>query len=507
MTLPLRFRWIFDIVSEIILFKEDFAMNESLVGREKEVEILSKAFKSTEAQLIAVYGRRRIGKTHLIREFYSDKGLYIQFMGVQDSSSGEQFANFHDELGSIFTVWNSSKKPKSWREAFQRLVKSIKQLAEKQRVVLFFDEVPWLSNRSNFLKALEYSWNQHFVSMPGIVVVLCGSASSWMIKHVIQNKGGLHGRLTSKLHLQPFTLLQTEQFLESRGVRLARKQIVEVYMSVGGVAQYLKAIPPGKSPAQAIQEVCFSPQGLLFREFYPLYRSLFEHSEKYVAVVKALAKHRAGLAKQEILDKTALKSGGTSSRMLQELEESGIISYIPDLGKKKKGGKYRLIDEYSLFYLHWIENVTSSIITGIDIYHWQKQEQSHDWRVWAGYAFENICYRHLQQIKRALGLAAVNTRESMWYGMSENQEYAQIDLVIDRADQCINLCEMKCYSKGFKVDRKVAQEMQHKKKVFESAVHPQKTLFTTLITLDRVSESDYYQSAFDGQITLDELFT
>jgi len=481
-------------------------VTNSLIGREKEVEVLNKAFKSKEAALIAVYGRRRIGKTHLIREFYSDKGLYMQFTGVQDSPSEEQLANFHDELSAIFTVWNQSKPPKTWREALQRLVKSIRSVTEHQRVILFFDEVPWLASNSRFLKALEYSWNQHFVRMPGIVVVLCGSASSWMIKHVIQNKGGLHGRLSTKLHLQPFTLLQTERFLQSRGIRLEREQIVEIYMSLGGVAQYLKAYPQGKSPAQAIQELCFSPQGLLFREFYPLYRSLFDHSEKYVAVVQALANHRTGLTKQEILNKTSLSSGGTSSRILQELEESGIITYIPELGKKKKGGTYRLIDEYSLFYLQWIETAGKSIITGIDSHHWQKQEQSQRWCIWAGYAFENICYRHIQQIKRALGLAAVSTVESAWYGSLQEGESAQIDLVIDRADHCINLCEIKFYPGGLTVDRKFAQEMHRKKKLFQAATQTRKSLFTVLITVNQVPETEYYQSAIDGQVTLDDLF-
>lgn len=482
-------------------------MNKSLIGREKEADVLNKALKQKEPQLIAVYGRRRIGKTHLIREFYSDKGLYFQFTGVQDSPSSEQLANFHDELGSIFTEWTDFKRPKTWREAFQRLVKSIQPLTDNQRVIIFFDEVPWLSHHSSFLRALEYSWNQHFDRMSNIVVVLCGSASSWMLKHIIQNKGGLHGRLTTKLHLQPFTLLQTERFLESRGVRLERPQIAEVYMSLGGVAQYLKAYPQGKSPAQAIQELCFSPQGLLFREFYPLYRSLFDHSEKYVLVVQALANHKSGLTKQQILEKTSLSSGGTSSRILQELEESGIILHIPDLGKAKKGGTYRLIDEYSLFYQHWIENAGKSIITGIDVHHWQKQQQSHKWSVWAGYAFENMCYRHVKQIKSALGLAAVSTVESAWYGTSDEAESAQIDLVIDRADQCVNLCEIKFYPAGLKVDRKLAQELQRKKKLFQETTKTKKSLFNILISVSRIPETDHYQSAVDGQITLDDLFT
>ncbi len=482
-------------------------MGKPIAGREPESKHLEGLLNSKESQLIAVYGRRRIGKTHLVREFYCDKGLYLQFTGVQDSSAKDQLANFHDELCSIFNSWANKAAPADWREAFRRLVESIKPIVKNQRVILFFDEVPWLSGGSRFLKALEYSWNQHLVTMPNLVVVLCGSASSWMIKHIIQNKGGLHGRLTAKLHLQPFTLAQTERFLLERGIRFARQQIAELYMALGGVAQYLKAVPVGISPGQAIQGLCFSSQGLLFREFFPLYRSLFEHSEKYIEVVQLLADHRYGLSKAEILEKTGMSSGGTSSRLLRELEEAGIILQISEFGKKKKGGKYRLLDEYSLFYLHWIKDAGSSIISGIDSVHWHLHQQSQRYAVWAGYAFENLCLRHVRQVKKALGLGAVKTIESSWQGVSDQEGKAQIDLVIDRADRCINLCEMRYWSGQLSIDKKLAEKLERQRQIFKNVTQTKKSLFTTLITPYGVASTGKYNHAVDQKIQLDDLFS
>lgn len=481
-------------------------MSEHITSREAESKILVKHLISEEAQLIAVYGRRRIGKTHLIREFYRDKGLYIQFTGVQDAHENEQLANFHDELSSIFNGIAHKEIPGSWREGFKRLVNAIKPILKQQRVILFFDEVPWLSHNSKFLKALEYSWNQHLSILPNLIVVLCGSVTSWMIKHIIQNKGGLHGRLSAKLHLQPFTLAQTEQFLIERGIQLHRAQIIELYMAVGGIAQYLKAVPIGISPAQAVQELCFSSQGLLFREFHPLYRSLFENSEKYEEVVLQLANHRYGLTQNEILTKTGMSSGGTSTRIFRELEESGIILQVPDFGKKKRGGLYRLMDEYSLFYLKWVKGIGSSILTGVDQDYWLMQQQTQRYAVWAGYAFENICLSHISQLKKALGLGAVKTIESGWQGSTDSEGKAEIDLVIDRADRCINLCEIKFWSGKFNVDKKFAEQIERKCRIFKEATQLRKTVFTTLITPYGTSITGQYQHVIDQQITLDDLF-
>lgn len=491
-------------------------MAAAIVGREKETLLLEKLLAaSDEPQLIAIYGRRRIGKTHLIREFFRNKGVYLQFTGVQGAAVGEQLANLHEEVCSVFDQWTGRSSPKDWQEAFQRLIQSVRPLSKQQRVILFFDEVPWLATDAGFLRALEYNWNQHLSTLPGVVVALCGSASSWMIDHIIQNQGGLHGRLTAKLYLQPFSLLQTERFLEARGVRLGRQQIVELYMVLGGVAHYLKAVPSGRSPAQIVQELCFSPQGLLFREFYPLYRSLFNCAEQYVNIVKVLAGHRYGMSQSMLLEKAGLISGGSSTKMLQELEEVGVILCLPEQGMKKKGVSYRLLDEYSLFYLHWIQDAGKSILTGIDTQHWLLQQQSQRWKIWAGYTFENICFRHIQQVKQALGLAAVSTTESAWNstahrktGASQPERRdAQIDLVIDRADKCINLCEMKFYAAPLVVDKKLMEELEYKRMLFREFTGTRKSLFTTLITAHGIAPSSSYLHVVDQQITIDELFS
>jgi AAA+ ATPase superfamily predicted ATPase len=481
--------------------------NVIIPGREMESKFLTRLLQSKEAQLISIHGRRRIGKTHLIREFYKDKGLYIQLTGVNEATQKEQLANFHDELNSIFHHWDSNASPDSWREAFKRLVDSIKPIVKDHRVIVFFDEVPWLAKKSRFLKAFEYSWNQHLSTLPNLIVVLCGSAASWMIKNIIQNKGGLHGRLTAKLQLQPFTLKQTEAFLIHRGIRYSRQQIVELYMALGGVAQYLKAVPKGMSPTQAIQELCFSPQGLLFREFYPLFRSLFENSDKYVNIVQLLANSKSGLSISDILDKTDITSGGSFSKLLRELEEAGIIMPLADFGKKKREAHYRLIDEYSLFYLRWIKNSTISVISGTRDVNWHLQQQSQRYAVWAGYAFENLCMRHVPQIKQALGLAAVSTIESGWFGLSKEEGKAQIDIVIDRADRCINLCEIKYWSTQLSLDKTFSDQLERKRRIFKAATNTKKSVFTTLITPFGVNASGHYHYAIDQQINLDDLFT
>lgn len=479
----------------------------TIPGREAESRLLERLLLSKEAQLISVYGRRRIGKTHLIREFYRDKGLYLQFTGVNDATQTEQLANFHDELNSLFHRWEVKNSPKDWREAFKRLVESIRSVEKTQRVIVFFDEVPWLSKKSLFLKSFEYSWNQHLSTIPNLTVVLCGSSSSWMVKHIIQNKGGLHGRLTGKLHLQPFTLKQAEEFLMNRGIRYSRQHIVELYMALGGVAQYLKAVPVGMSPTQAIQELCFTPQGILYREFYPLYRSLFDNAEKYINIVQILASSKSGLSTAEILEKAGMTSGGSSSKLLRELEEAGIIMKLTELGKKKRDTIYRLIDEYSLFYLQWIQDASPSIISGKSNVNWQLQQQSQRYAVWAGYAFENLCMRHIPQIKQALGLAAVSTFEACWSGSSEHYGKAQIDLVIDRADRCINLCEIKHWNNPLSLDKKFADQLERKRNIFKSSTNTRKAIFTTLITPYGVKSTDHHNYAMDQQVNLDDLFS
>lgn len=480
-----------------------------IIGREKEKEILEEIYESTEAQLLAIYGRRRVGKTHLIREFFYDKGFYFQVTGVSKGTIHDQLFHFREEISAKFYHGEPCpSSPKSWMEALSLLRREVDKLSSERKIILFFDEFPWLATKkSRFLGAFEHFWNQYMVTRSNVIVVVCGSAASWMIKHVINNKGGLYGRLTRKIRLLPLSLSSTENFLIARDVQLERKQIVELYMAMGGIPQYLKCAKRGKSAVQIINNCCFHSNGPLFDEFSNLFRSLFRHHENHIAIVRALAKKLSGMTKTDLLKATGLVSGGHSSKIIKELEESGFIRYIPPFGDKKTGGKYQLIDEYSLFYLIWIENTKGMRMEEEESDYWilQHESRKRKWSVWSGYAFEMICLKHLSNIKKALGISGIRTTESGWY--TRGEEGAQIDLVIDRADKCINLCEVKFYNGEYIISEDYAKRLEKKKQIFREQTRTRKTLFITLITPYGAQKNRHYLSAVDNQLTMDILFS
>lgn len=481
----------------------------TIAGRGEELNIMEKIYKSRDAELLAIYGRRRVGKTYLINNFFREKGIYFELTGTKDAKAREQLINFSNELSKVFLKGERNTSPENWTEAFARLQDEIEKAVRDQKIILFFDEMPWLnSKKSGFLQALDHFWNRFASRDKRIIAVVCGSAASWMIKNVIYGKGGLHNRVTKKIRLLPFTLSEVEEFLKSRDIDLDRKQIIELYMVFGGVAQYLKYAERGKSAAQIINDVCFNKDGELFGEFEKLYKSLFDSHENHVGIIKALAKTGQGLTKNELLKVTELKSGGTSSKTIQELEEAGFIIYVPAFNKRKAGGRYRLADQYSLFYLTWIEKANLTSLAEAKDY-WLKKRASKGWDAWAGYAFENICFKHMAKIKSALGISGVSTALSGWSyipprGSKDNG--AQIDMIIDRADNCINLCEMKYYDSEFVIDKEYAKSLKNKKDVFRERIGTRKTLFTTMIATYGVKENEYYLSVVDNQITMDGLF-
>lgn len=481
-----------------------------MVGRREELKILEKIYNSNEAELLAVYGRRRVGKTYLISEFFRDKGIYFELTGTKDAKMQEQLINFSSEFSRVFLRGERNPSPANWTEALSQLKTAIDKLGGNKKVILFFDELPWLaSQKSAFLQALEHVWNRHLSRNKQIIVIICGSAASWMITNIIHNKGGLHNRVTKKIRLLPFTLSETEEFLKSRNIDLDRKQITELYMATGGVAQYLKYAQRGESAAQIINNMCFNKDGELFGEFERLYRSLFDNYENHLKIIRALSISSTGLTKNELLKLTRLRSGGGSSKLINELEESNFIAYIPAFNKRKTTGKYILLDEYSLFYLTWIDKLPRSGLEAPGSDYWLKMRSSRSWSAWSGYAFENICFRHMTKIKTALGIAGINTVESGWsYVPAKNSEEkgAQVDMLIDRADNCINLCEMKYYDTEFLIDRDYATALKNRKDIFRKKTGTRKTLFTTMITIYGAKENEHYLSAVDNQLTVDDLF-
>lgn len=484
----------------------------TIVGRKNELHILEKFYQQSDPAFIALYGRRRVGKTYLIEEYFKDKGLFIEIIGSKKASKQEQLRNFHREYITFFQDL-AQIQPSDWGDAFYQLHNAIKEIESTQKIIFFLDELPWLAApRSGFLQALEYSWNKYFSKRKNLILIICGSAASWMIKKIIQNKAGLYGRLSCTLSLPPFSLEEGQQFLLSKNVQLEKHQIVELFMITGGIAAYLGHVTPGKSVMQLVNELCFKPSAPLFLEFNNLFQSLFDHPDKHISIVNVLAKNRRGLSHQNLLKAVKLTPGGHTTDIINELIACGFIAVIPMFGKLDKESKYRLIDEYSLFYLCWVAKEYQSIIRGSDPEYWYKIFSSAAWLSWSGLAFENICFKHSLKIKKALGIASVKTSESYWHYVTASnskeltQQGAEIDLVIDRADHCINLCEIKFSRTLFTIDKAYAQTLIRKREIFREQTKTKKSIFITFITPYGVANNSYYQELVHSQLTLDDLF-
>jgi uncharacterized protein len=477
---------------------------EKIIGRKVEMILLEDALKSKESGLIAVYGRRRVGKTFLIHTFFNTQ-LAFELTGMYGASLKEQLQQFSKAMQKSTGSALSFKRPENWVEAFHALEQYLSGIGKKKKSVVFLDEFPWLDGRkSGFLSAFEHFWNSWASRQSNILVVICGSAASWMIRNIVNNKGGLHNRITQKIRLLPFTLAETETYLKSIGCNLDRYQILQIYMAIGGIPQYLKTVGKGKSATQVIEKACFAKDGLLKGEFNNLYGSLFEIADNHIKVVRALATTTKGLTRQEIIDSCGLSSGGRTSLMLEELEESGFIKSVLPYDKTAKDAIYWLIDEFTIFYLKFMDKTRYS---GNDT--WVKLSTGNSYKIWNGMAFEAVCLKHFEQIKIGLGIQGVQTEESVWRfipSKGKAEKGAQIDLLIDRKDQCINICEMKFYNEEFTIDKAYASALHQKVAVFKEKTNTKKTLFLTMITTYGIKENIYSTSLVQNSLTMDVLF-
>lgn len=467
-----------------------------LIGREPEKYILEQALKSRRAELIAVFGRRRVGKTYLVQCVYKSNFIF-EFSGILHGTLKQQLDNFHLTLAR---KKRKTKKPANWLEAFSQLIEYIESLSLKKKKVIFMDEFPWLDTRkSGFLAAFDNFWNSYAVKNKNLVVVICGSAASYMIQKIINNKGGLHNRITQKIRLLPFTLKETEQFLNYNNVKFTRYDILQLYMAMGGIPYYLGKISPGESVPQNIDRLCFTKDGALRTEFSTVFTSLFEVPRNHEHIIRILASVRKGLTRNEMLKKMNTQTGGGITKTLMELEESGFIEkYLPYQGTKDS--LYRLTDEYSLFYLKFIEYSKPSR-QGV----WQSMFNNASYRSWVGFCFESVCIKHLEQIKEGLKIAGIRSEQGSW--LDKKQENgAQIDLLIDRADNVINICEIKFYNSAFTIDKKYAGELAKKTATFSKSAPSKKNIRITLISTYGLIPNKYSKQYIQNELTMDDLF-
>ncbi len=467
-----------------------------LVGRKHETELLHEALQSNKSELIAIYGRRRVGKTYLVRE-YLERNIIFEVTGLHKGSMADQIENFTREISKRFKRKKLSA-PAGWLETFSLLENYLNSLRSSRKKVVFIDEFPWIATaRSKFLMAFENFWNHYCSRRKDLVVIICGSAASYMIQQIIRNKGGLHNRVTQKIGLLPFTLHETRLFLKSRNIKYTPYDVLQVYMIMGGVPHYLEKLRRGKSVAQNIDRLCFEKDGILKDEFNELYSSLFEDSGKHLSIIEALAASNKGITRQELIKKSGIPSGGDFSLKLEELKESGFISEYSYYGNKKQLSLYRLSDEYSRFYLKFIRNnKTGGAGT------WQRLHKTQSYASWSGFSFETVCLKHIYQVKRGLRIDAIFSTNSSWFNKN-----AQVDLLIDRDDNVMNICEMKFYNAPFVIDKKYYQNLKNKIAELQQETRTRKNIFLVMVTTYGLKENEYsrelVQQALDITVLLE----
>lgn len=483
---------------------------QKIVARRKEIESLTKILNAKDSQFVAIYGRRRVGKTFLIRSLFSEQKNYFEMTGLKEGKLSDHLNNFTEAISRKFFNGLALLPPKSWHDAFKVLTSELEKVPKTEKIILFFDELPWLaSKKSQFMTHLDYIWNTRWSLMPNILLIVCGSAASWMVDNLINAKGGLHNRLTKTLLLEPFTLQETQEFLHSRSIKLNKKQTLELYMAIGGIPHYLNSVEKGKTAAENIGNLCFQKGSLLFDEFPKLFRSLFDAAEINLKIIKIIAENRYGISRNKLLGAVNLKTGGTFNKRLEELEAAGFIQGFVPYGKKSKDHYYRVIDEYSLFYLKWIEPIAKRGHKIDPVDYWMNKRQTQSYQSWAGYAFEGICIKHVRDIRRALGLDKISCETGSWRYVPRGQSLdqgAQVDLLFDREDGAINICEIKYACDKFKIDKSTAKALRSKIEVFEKHFKTKKQIFLTLITTNGIGHSIWSQELITNEVTADVFF-
>jgi len=474
---------------------------KKLIGRIKEQAILKEILQSKEAELVSIVGRRRVGKTFLIQTVFREN-IVFELTGIQNAPRLEQLQNFAIQLTKYSRNTIPVTTPQNWLSAFYLLSEYLETKLGTKKIVVFLDELPWMSTRkSGFIRGLGWFWNSWAIRK-NIVVVICGSAASWMIQKVVRDRGGLHNRITKRIYLETFNLAETELFLKTKSPNIDRYQILQIYMAMGGVPHYLKEIKGGKSAIQNIDAICFSKNGLLKDEFDLLYPALFDNSEEHIKIIRLLAEKRKGLTRKEIVKNGKLSEGGNTSKIIEELLHSGFISPYYAFGKKKRDISYRLTDEYTLFYLKFIEKNRSEG-TGS----WKKLSQTQTWKSWSGYAFESIGLKHIHQIKKALGISGIYSEASTFYHQGNDEiPGCQIDLLIDRNDHVINICELKFYKEEYLITKAYAKDLRIKLATFRAAAKTKKQLFLTFLTTFPIIENKHSIGLIDEALTMDVLF-
>lgn len=464
-----------------------------IIGRKEEQRELLRLMASEQPEFVMVYGRRRVGKTYLVRETFKDN-LVFYMTGLNNVELSDQLVNFRTALATASGNVDIPA-PQTWFDAFEQLRTFLQQNNAAKKVV-FLDEVPWMDTKgSKFIPALEHFWNSYASTDSAIKLVVCGSAASWMVKKIVENHGGLHNRLTYKLKLNPFNVGEVKEFLESKNIYWDYQMVTECYMVLGGIPYYLNLLMPGLSLAQNIDKLFFNESALLEGEFRSLYSSLFLHSEEYVSIIKVLAEKKIGFTRDEIIAALSVSDGGGVTRKLTELEQCGFIRKYKALGRVPY--LYQLADFFSLFYFTFLEKGDN-----YDSETWMHLQNTSTHKTWCGLGFERFCIANAEKIKNILGISGIATKTYSVYSSE-----AQIDMVIERGDRVVNLFEMKYTALPYSLDKKDAESMENKMLLLQSKLKKKQNIANVLVTTSPIKQNAYSARWVQRNITLEEIFS
>lgn len=484
-------------------------MKNLIIAREKEQAELERLVKEPTAQLLAVYGRRRTGKTFLVREYFDDsfafKHTAVSPMELKERDGGELIyrVQLNEFAASLRKYGSKDATPVAdWFEAFHRLETLLDSRRKKGKMVVFMDELPWLDTpRAGFLSAFEHFWNDYGSGKHNLLLIVCGSATSWMLDNLINNKGGLYGRSTCEMHIHPFTLKETEAYLTWRGLTLDRYDTAQAYMLTGGVAYYLSYFKPGLSLAQNVDELFFADGGFLQKEYDRLFTSLFADNAGYRRIVEVLSGNRYGLTRETISAKAGIALGGSLSNMLKSLVQSDLINTYWNFGESKKTQYYKLTDMFCLFYLGFVQRNPTSNRT-----FWSDNQNSPRLNSWRGRAFEDVWFVHQEQVRHALGIDGVQAEVYPWHATGDAASAgAQIDMLIERADRVVNLCEMKFTQDDFVITKDYDERLRRKLSALIERTGGKRNIQITLVTTFGL-KMNMYSSRIQRVVTLDDLF-
>lgn len=471
---------------------------DKILGRKEEIAKLKEYYGSGRAEFVAIYGRRRVGKTYLVRNMFGDDFAFAM-SGSIDAPSEAQLSNFGYALREYGD--ESQPIPCNWTEAFQALRKLLETNASGKRLLVFIDELPCLDTpRSGFMQAFEHFWNSWASAHSEIMLVVCGSATSWMISNLIDSHGGLHNRITREMCLSPFTLGETEEYLKANGFVWPRLSMLQIYTVIGGVPYYLSMLDKNKGVEANVDSLFFAEHGELKREYARLYSSLFKNADIYMRVIEVLALCRSGLTRKEIAEKLKMQSGGTLTKVLRELCNCEFVRGYNTREKKikQKDQIYQLTDMYTLFYMTFCRHGTT------DTAYWTHLMGQPRQNTWYGLAFERVCMLHIQQIKKRLGIAQIHTEYYSWRSRG-SVPAAQIDLLIERADNLINLCEMKYSQMPYSITKDEDMKMRIRMADFVAETGVRHGVIPTFITTFGI-RANAYSALAQSQVTMDDLF-